>query len=87
VGGLLREVESPALVTTGRGGSRGVGARGGRRGIRHRVISGGARERRGGAGERHGGAGGRNSGTPRTLEEEEEGLLQFEVSSTSPVCP
>jgi hypothetical protein len=42
--GSLREVESSAPVTTGRGGTR------------HWVISGGARERRGVAGECHGGA-------------------------------
>jgi hypothetical protein len=54
---------------------------------RHRAIIGGARKRRGGAGERYGGAGGRHSSAPRTLEEEEAGLLQFEVSSTFPVRP
>jgi hypothetical protein len=86
-GGSPREVESHAPVATGRGGGRRAGARGGRGGARHRVISGGTREYYGGADERHGGAGGHYSGAPRTLEEEEAGLLQLEVSSTSPVCP
>jgi hypothetical protein len=76
-GGLRGGIPRP--VTTG----CGVGTRGGRGGTRHQVINGGARERHGGAGERHGSVGGRNSGAPRTLEEEEAGLLQLEVSSTS----
>jgi hypothetical protein len=75
-----REVESPTPVTTGRRGGRGAGAHGGRGGSRHWVISGGAHGRRGGIG-------GRDGGAPRALEEEEAGLLQREVSSTSPLRP
>jgi hypothetical protein len=44
-----REVDSPTPVTTGHGGSCGVGSRGERGGTRHRVICGGASERRRGA--------------------------------------
>jgi hypothetical protein len=79
-GATPRKVESPAPVTTGRRGGCGVGACSGRGGTRHWVISGGARER-------HGGVSGRNSGALQTLKEEEVGLLQLEVSSTSPVHP
>jgi hypothetical protein len=73
---------APAPVATGRGGTR------------HRAVSGegcarhrGAGERRGGACERCGGDGGRHIGAFRTLEEEEAGLLQFEVSSAFPMRP
>jgi hypothetical protein len=52
----LLEVESPAPVATGYRGNRGTGTHGGRGGTRHRVISGGARERRGGTGGHHSGA-------------------------------
>jgi hypothetical protein len=79
-GAPLREMESPAPVAMGRGGGHGVGAHGGRGGARHWVISGGIRGC-------HGGVGGHYSGAPRTLEEEEAGLLQLEVSSTFPVRP
>jgi hypothetical protein len=75
-----REVESPTPVTMGRGGGCGASARGRRGGSRHQVISGGVRGR-------HGGTGGRDGGVPRALEEEEAGLLQLEVSSTSPLRP
>jgi hypothetical protein len=71
-----REVESPTPVTAGRGGS----ARGGHGGTHCGVIS-------GGAGEHHSGAGRRDRGAPQTLEEEEAGLLQPEVSGISPVRP
>jgi hypothetical protein len=40
-----------------------------------------------GADERYGGDDGRHNGASRTLEEEEAGLLQFEISSTFPVGP
>jgi hypothetical protein len=86
-GGGPSERWSSPPPSTGRGGGHRVGARGGGVGARHQAISGGIRERRGGAGERHGGAGGHYSGAPRTLEEEEAGLFQLEVSSTSPVRP
>jgi hypothetical protein len=82
-----REVESPTPITTGCGDGCGVGARGGRGGARHWVISGGACERRGSADEHHSGASGCDRSAPRTLEEEEAGLFQPEVSSTSPVRP
>jgi hypothetical protein len=78
-----REVESPAPIAMSHGGGCGAGARGKRGGARHQDVSGGIRERRGGADERHGGASGHYSGAPRTLEEEEAGLLQLEVRSTS----
>jgi hypothetical protein len=49
-------------------------------GARRRDVSGGICERRGGAG-------GHYCGAPRTLEEEETGLLQLEVSGTFRACP
>jgi hypothetical protein len=56
----------------GRGGSCGVGTRSGRGSICRQVIG--------------GRASGRDGGTP-TLEEEEVGFLQLEVSSVSPHAP
>jgi hypothetical protein len=87
-------VDPPAPVATGRRGGSRVGARDGHGGARCRAVSGrggmhrgGAGERRGGTCERCGGNDGRYSGASRTLEEEEEGLLQSEISSIFPSCP
>jgi hypothetical protein len=87
-------VESPTPVTKGCRGGKGAGARGGCGGARHREVSGGghvchrgAGERRGGVGECCGGDNGRRGGASRTLEEEEAGLLQFEVSGSVPRRP
>jgi hypothetical protein len=88
------EVESPTPVTKGRRGGRGAGARGGRVGACRWAVSGGGRtcgrgadEYRRGAGESYGGDNGRHGGGSRTLEEEEAGLLHFEVSSSFPRRP
>jgi hypothetical protein len=80
-------VESLAPVATGRGGGSGAGAR--RQAVSRggRTHRGGAGEHRGGACERYSGDDRRHSGAPRTLEEAEAGLLQFEVSNTFPVRP
>jgi hypothetical protein len=66
-------VEPPAPVATGRGGGRGIGTRSGRESTYHRAIGGGTIRHRGGASVRDG-------DTPSALEEEEAGILQFEVS-------
>jgi hypothetical protein len=79
-GGTPREVESPTPVTTGRGGGRGATTRGRGGRSRYGVIGGGTCGR-------YRGASGRDGGAPRALEEEEAGLLQLDVSSTSPFHP
>jgi hypothetical protein len=89
-----REVESPTPVTKGRRGSRGADAHGGRGGTRYRAVCGrggawrrGAGERCRGIWERCGGDDGRHNSACRTLEEEEAGLLQLEVSGPVPRHP
>jgi hypothetical protein len=79
-----REVESPAPVAMGREGGRRAGARGGRGGACHWVISGGIRERRGGAGERHGGTGGNYSGAPEPSRKKKRGLSNFRCATLPP---
>jgi hypothetical protein len=92
--GPHREVESSAPVAKGHKGSGGAGACGGHGGVRRREVSRGGRvhrrstgEHHGGVSERSGGGDRRRGGASRTLEEEEAGLLQFEVGGPVPRHP